>query len=572
VYAYNLDRQLTTITRPDSQTLNFAYDSGARLSTLTIPGGVYTFGYSATTGNLSSITAPGGGTLSYTYDGALRTQTTWAGAVAGNVSRIFDNNFRITSQSINGGNTINLAYDNDSLLTGAGSLTLSRNAQTGFISATALGSVTDTRSYTGFGEVSAYSAVYNSTGLYSATYTYDKLSRITQKVETISGSTDTYDYTYDTAGRLTQVKKNTVVTATYTYDSNNNRLSYTGGGPAINGTYDDQDRLTQYGSATYGYSANGELTTKTVGAQVTTYQYDVVGNLKSVTLPSGAQIDYLIDGQNRRIGKKVNGVLVQGFLYQNALSPVAELDGSNNIVSRFVYGSRANVPDYMIKGGVTYRIISDHSGSPRLVVDVSTGAIAQHIDYDEFGVVLTDTNPGFQPFGFAGGLYDKDTGLVRFGSRDYDAQTGRWTAKDPILFAGGDTNLYGYVLNDPTNFHDPDGHVLLPHFAEHFGDGGELSDGEEFYYFYDVVDREGFGELFKKYAEEERFHDPCPKKEEKRLEELDKRYQKLFDELVKKQSDELFKKGRYDPDQFKPPTTKEKIDAENEKEKKKKGN
>src|SRR5207237_6625965 len=95
--------------------------------------------------------------------------------------------------------------------------------------------------------------------------------------------------------------------------------------------------------------------------------------------------------------------------------------------------------------------------SVRLVVDVSTGQVAERLDYDEFGVVLADTNPGFQPFGFAGGLYDKDTGLVRFGARDYDAQVGRWTAKDPILFAGGDTNLYGYVLNDPINFIDPDG-------------------------------------------------------------------------------------------------------------------
>jgi RHS repeat-associated protein len=461
-YTYNLDRQLTSITRPDSQTLTFAYDSGARLSTLTIPGGAYTFSYNATTGNLSSITAPGGGTVSYIYDGSLLKQTTWAGTVAGSVSRVFDNNFRVTSQSVNGANPINLTYDNDSLLTGAGSLTLTRNAQTGFISGTTLGSVTDSRNYTGFGEVSSYAASFNATGIYSTSYTYDKLSRITQKVESIGGGTDTYDYTYDTAGRLTQVQKNSAVVATYTYDSNGNRLSYTGAGPAINGTYDNQDRLTQYGTATYAYTASGELTTKTVGAQVTSYQYDVIGNLKNVTLPNGTQIDYLIDGQNRRIGKKVNGTLAQGFLYQDALNPVAELDGSNNVVSRFVYASRANVPDYLIRGGVTYRIVSDRLGSPRLVVDVATGNVAQRIDYDEFGVVIADTNPGFQPFGFAGGLYDKDTGLVRFGARDYDAPTGRWTAKDPIQFTGGDTNLYGYVMNDPVNFLDLNGLFLIP--------------------------------------------------------------------------------------------------------------
>jgi RHS repeat-associated protein len=67
------------------------------------------------------------------------------------------------------------------------------------------------------------------------------------------------------------------------------------------------------------------------------------------------------------------------------------------------------------------------------------------------GALRIVAEPGFQPFGFAGGLYNLDTKLVRFGARDYDAETGRWTAKDPLLFTGGLTNLYGYVFNDPIN-------------------------------------------------------------------------------------------------------------------------
>ena len=183
------------------------------------------------------------------------------------------------------------------------------------------------------------------------------------------------------------VKKNSATISTYTYDDNGNRLSYSDGVTTVNGTYDNQDRLLTYGTATYQYTANGELQSKTTGGQTTTYQYDALGNLLSVTLPNTTQIQYVVDGFNRRIGKKVDTTLVKGFLYGDQLSPVAELDGSNNLVSYFVYGSRSNVPDYMVKGGVTYRIISDHLGSPRLVVNTATGVVAQRMDYDEFGRV-----------------------------------------------------------------------------------------------------------------------------------------------------------------------------------------
>ena len=68
---------------------------------------------------------------------------------------------------------------------------------------------------------------------------------------------------------------------------------------------------------------------------------------------------------------------------------------------------------------------SGHLGNPRLVVNVNTGVVVQRMDYAEFGNVAYDSNPGFQPFGFAGGLYNWETKLVRFGARDYDASTGR---------------------------------------------------------------------------------------------------------------------------------------------------
>jgi RHS repeat-associated protein len=136
--------------------------------------------------------------------------------------------------------------------------------------------------------------------------------------------------------------------------------------------------------------------------------------------------------------------------------PIAELDGAGNLRATFLYGTRPHVPDAMVMAnGTVYRFITDHVGSVRLVVNTATGEVAERLDYDGFGRVLQDTNPGLQPFGFAGGLYDDDTGLVRFGARDYDAYAGRWTAKDPILFEGNQANLCAYVANDTLNKLDP---------------------------------------------------------------------------------------------------------------------
>jgi RHS repeat-associated protein len=153
----------------------------------------------------------------------------------------------------------------------------------------------------------------------------------------------------------------------------------------------------------------------------------------------------------------VNGVLQKGWLYKDQLYPVVETDAAGNVVAQFVYGACPNCPSYMVKGSQTYAILSDHVGSPRLLVNQATGAIAQVLEYDSFGLQLSNTASEYQPFGFAGGLYDEDTGLVRFGARDYDALVGRWTAKDPIGFSGSPNNMYIYANSNPTNLVDPNG-------------------------------------------------------------------------------------------------------------------
>jgi RHS repeat-associated protein len=80
------------------------------------------------------------------------------------------------------------------------------------------------------------------------------------------------------------------------------------------------------------------------------------------------------------------------------------------------------------------------------------GSVVQYMRYDSFGnLIEVRGNVVPLPLGFAGGLFDPDTGLTRFVWRDYDADTGRFTALDPLGEKGGDKDWYGYCVDDPVN-------------------------------------------------------------------------------------------------------------------------
>ncbi len=257
---------------------------------------------------------------------------------------------------------------------------------------------------------------------------------------------------------------------------------------------DGEDRLLRYGSYDYGYLADGRLEWRRDWSNHTLrcYDYDVFGALRrfregaissTATVSPCSEIEvqtevvYDIDPAGRRVGRTQRGYTggvagpanVLRWIYADALNPVAQLDERNRITQAYVYGNYAHTPDYLVaftyadaestspSSTTTYRYVYDIRGSVRLVVNASTGVIAQQLDYGPWGEVLDDSAPGFQPFGYAGGEYDATTDLVRFGARDYDAEIGRWTAKDPIGFAGGDTNLYAYVGGDPIGLVDVTG-------------------------------------------------------------------------------------------------------------------
>ncbi|MBI2568974.1 MAG: RHS repeat protein [Candidatus Schekmanbacteria bacterium] len=462
---YDLDRRPVVVTDAEGRTLRMVYDTSGRPARAELPDSrAIAYGYDPDTGQLAEIAGPDGTALAMSWDGALPLGATWTGTVTGSVEVTWDDDFRLVSRRVNGNNETAFSYDADGFLTGAGPVALARDPASGFLNGTAVGAVTDSYTYDSYGDVAAHAASVAGAGdpIYAVTIDRDDLGRIRAMRETVQGEAVDMAYAYDEAGRLASATEDGAPAASWTYDANGNRTSETTPAGTIAASYDGQDRLVAYGDSTYTFGAAGQLAGKTGPEGTAGYVYDVLGNLRAVSLPGGTEIAYEVDGSGRRIAKKVDGVRERAWLYQDALEPVAELDGAGAVVSIFVYASRHHVPDAMIRGGTTYRLLSDPRGSVRLVVDAATGAVAQRLDYDAWGRVVADTNPGFQPFGFAGGLYDPDTGLVRFGARDYDAVVGRWTARDSIGFGGGDTNLFAYVGNDPVNRIDPSGYSPTP--------------------------------------------------------------------------------------------------------------
>ena len=167
-------------------------------------------------------------------------------------------------------------------------------------------------------------------------------------------------------------------------------------------------------------------------------------------------ISYQHNALGNRVARSVDGIVVEKYLWLDKTTLVATYDKDDNLVQRFEYAD-GNTPVSFTQNNQRYYIVTDHLGTPRAITD-NNGTMVKKVEYDSFGNVISDSNPSISiPFGFAGGLQDNDTKLVRFGFRVYDPETGRWTARDPIGFAGGDSNLYGYVFSDPVNFVDPSG-------------------------------------------------------------------------------------------------------------------
>jgi RHS repeat-associated protein len=451
-FEYNRDRQLTQTNFPSGNQIINIYDSTRLIQVQTPEGNI---DYTYLCGDKVASMTNGTDSIAYAYDGKLLTAENVSGTL--NQALVYDYNddFNTTFFTY-AGETTGYSYDNDGMLTGSGIFTITRNADNGLPETVSSALLSVNRIFNGYGEIDAESSTVNGLAVSSWSLTRDNNGRITQKTDTIAGTPSNYNYTYDAMGRLLTVTKDTVPVEAYQYNANGIRtheMNNLRGIPDRSFTYSDEDHLLTAGNIVYQYDLDGFLISKTDGTDITQYDYSTRGELLRVTLPDSTLIEYVHDPSGRRIAKKINGNITEKYLWQGMTRLLAVYDGNDNLHMRFEYADD-RMPVAMTQAGIRYYLAYDQVGSLRTVA-VGTGNVVKEMTYDSFGNLISDSDPTFDvPFGFAGGLHDRDTTLVRFGYRDYDPDIGRWTAKDPIFFAGGDTDLYGYVLNNPINFID----------------------------------------------------------------------------------------------------------------------
>ena len=107
-------------------------------------------------------------------------------------------------------------------------------------------------------------------------------------------------------------------------------------------------------------------------------------------------------------------------------TPYADFTGSGTLLTRYLYGPgviNGSVVDEILartsSGGTTAWYLPDKSGSVRDIVS-SSGSLLDHIVYDSFGNILTETNASNgDRFKFAGMEYDSVTGLTHGRARYY---------------------------------------------------------------------------------------------------------------------------------------------------------
>lgn len=460
-YSYDANGNLTTLADERSKQTKFGHDGNGNVVTSTDPLNEVTQFVRDELGRIKQIVHPESGEISY----------------------IFDDDGRVAEKYFGPDKVATFGYDSNGNLTSVVDPLGS--------SAHGYGSrneVTDITWQDGASASFTHDQAGNPSGIQypgglAASYQYDSRDRV--RNVTWGGVTITFDYdlagnlvketrsngtvsdyAYDATDRLTGFnhRKGTVSFAQRTYlrDAAGNIVRETGTtwspppGATLNlgGVYNDANQIVSWGTDSYSYDKAGNLKT-VAGSRPMTAGYDPENRLLSLSL-AGTTATYGYDGLGTRVSK-TQGAATTKYHYDHLGRLLFETNQAGTVIASYCYAGALLVA-MRAEDGAFYYYHFDKTGNTLALTDAS-GNVANSYQYDPFGQVTAQTGTVRNPFTYVGayGVMQEGNGIFYMKNRYYDAVTGRFLQKDPIGFAGGQSNLYAYVGNNPVMGIDPEG-------------------------------------------------------------------------------------------------------------------
>jgi RHS repeat-associated protein len=455
-YAYRADNLLSTITWPDGATISYQYDANKRLSSETAGSESTNYSYNSA-GQVIRISGPGG-TVEYSYDAAGRMGSETSGGITHSSKRNPEGERVELASSTGGASPSSQSFERDSR--GLISKIISNTKGSVTFNHDALGRLTQLTYPSGASAASSFDAAGQRTSLahsgdYASTnaYTYDVAGRITQITSSTSPASPATQYSYDALGRL----------SSSTSPANSYRFDRVGNLQGQGRQYDVNHRLSQDEAKRYSYDPRGNLSKeqdKLTGAQ-TVYSWNVKNQLIKVEIYTSATptnpsrtLQYSYDPLGRRASKTDN-TNTERYSYDGQ-DRVATLNAAGQPISSTLF-SQHGIDEPLLSqqtGGASTQLYANHQGS--IVATSTAGQATQTTAYGPYGETASAGQPlGTTPFGYTARERDTES-LYYYRARYYSTAQQRFISQDPIGLAGG-INTYAYVGGDPISGIDPYG-------------------------------------------------------------------------------------------------------------------
>ena len=436
--------------------IEYGRDSAGRITSITTDGRKVLARHDDTHGELIELASDDGETLSWSWDGDMCWATDASGVAPARVERVFDDEHRIAVRTVNRAATVNYVRDDTGWLRSVGPLVIERNRSARDVVGWRLGALSTSMQRDDQGRVinqqtrlGKLAAIF-----FDEDIERDEFGRVVAVTEHSQGVDRVLTYDYDESDRLTAATVDGETVLSIAWDANGNATRISRHGRTLDLSVDAQDRLVSVAGQTVAYDPAGNLTSIGDG-QVRQLGWNGFGQLTSTTNGRGATTDFHLDPLGRPV--QIAGAQRTRLVWDGD-RVAATLDDADNIDIRFLdTREHGSAPQAMVRDGHEYLLVRDHVGSVRVVVEAMSGKVVQSLTFDPLGRTLSDTNPGFQPFGFAGGLTDPTSGLIRFGHRVYDPFVGRYLSPDPDM--AGVVNRYQFCGGDPVNGFTPSGNL-----------------------------------------------------------------------------------------------------------------